>query len=93
MVALVTLQEAKNHLRILSEDEDNDIQLKVDAASDILLDYIKRPDAPWTESDAPPLVKAATLLMVKTLFEDAEADPINDSIIRILFRYRDPALA
>jgi hypothetical protein len=93
MAALVTLEEAKAHLRILSDDEDPDIQLKVNAASDILLDYIKRPDATWSEGDAPPLVKAATLLMVGTLFNDAAADPLSDSIIRILHRYRDPACA
>lgn len=93
MLALVTLEEAKAHLRILSDDEDPDIQLKVEAASDILLDYIKRPDAVWTESDAPPLVKAATLLMVRTLYDDPAADPLNDAIIRILHRYRDPACA
>jgi len=93
MPALVTMQEAKGHLRVLGDDEDADIQLKVNAASEILLDYIKRPDAPWTEGDAPPLVKAATLLMVRSLFDDAAADPLDDAIIRILHRYRDPALA
>lgn len=41
MAALVSLVQAKEHLRITESSHDNDIMLKVEASSAIILDYIK----------------------------------------------------
>lgn len=90
MVAFVTLQQAKRHLRILYADEDEDIQDKVQQASAIIVDYLKRPDHGWTDaqdgspptrSTAPMVVQAATLLMLSTLWEfrEGEVEPNYDA--------------
>jgi hypothetical protein len=86
MVAFVTLQQAKRHLRIAYGDEDEDLQDKVEQASAIIVDYLKMPDHGWTDaqdgspptrSTAPMVVQAATLLMLSTLWEfrEGEAQP------------------
>ncbi len=41
---IVTLQQAKNHLKITHEHENNDIQLKLEQATAIVLMYLKRTD-------------------------------------------------
>lgn len=41
MAALVTIQVAKHHLRITDDDHDADIDLKVQQASHIVIDYLK----------------------------------------------------
>lgn len=41
MSALVTLEQAKRHLRVTSSTSDDDIELKVEQASGIVLDYLK----------------------------------------------------
>ena len=40
MTMLVTLDQAKAHLRVQHDDEDDDITLKIEAASAAVLDYI-----------------------------------------------------
>lgn len=93
MAALVTLAEAKSHLRVLNSDQDTDIGMKAEAASDIVTDYIKRPDHEWTDADAPALIKAAILLVLGDLFNDREGAGLSEGVKAILHRYRDPALA
>jgi hypothetical protein len=99
MAALVTLEEARVHLR-LTEDEFDDadiaatVTFQAEAASDIVIDYIKRPDHGWTDADAPALVKSAILLVLGALFDNREGgDPISEAVQSLLWRYRDPALA
>lgn len=43
MTPLVTLEEARNHLRIDSDDDDPDLSLKVLAASAAVQNYLKKP--------------------------------------------------
>jgi len=93
-LGLITLAEAKTHLRVLGDELDADITLKGIAASDIVLDYLKRPADEWTAETAPFKVKAATLLVLGGLFENREGgEPINDAVRSLLHRLRDPALA
>lgn len=77
-MALVTLAQAKRHLRIFHDDEDDAIVEKAEHASAIIVDYIKRPEHGWTEasnganpvaSDAPFVVQAAILMMIDILWE------------------------
>lgn len=76
MVALVTLQQAKRHLRVLHDDENDDLNDKIQQASEIVLDYIQRPELTWTDasngtpSDAPFRVQAAVLLVLGGLWEN-----------------------
>lgn len=83
MVALVTLQQAKRHLRVLHDDENDDLKDKIQQASEIVVDYIQRPELTWTDasngtpSDAPMRVQAAVLLVLAGLWEhrgDGEQD-------------------
>lgn len=103
MAALVTLEQARMHLRISDTVEDDpDIQMKLEQASDIVLDYIKQRDAPWTPTTVPRPVQAAVLIMLSRLFDDRAAGVENNqvalgylppSVTALLHRYRDPALA
>lgn len=93
MAALVTLAEAKNHLRLDGDFEDEFVELRAEMATDIVIDYIKRPEHEWTDADAPPLIKAAVLLMLGVLNEEREGATIPDGVKSILHRYRDPAIA
>lgn len=94
VLGLITLSEAKRHLRILSDDQDQDIAAKALAASQIVVDYIDRADIEWTEATVPASVKAAVLLVLGALFEDREGgDPIGRAVTSLLMHYRRPALA
>jgi len=100
---LVTLATAKEHLRItlpLGDPVEADIQLKLDQAEAIILDYIaERVDPLWVSPEtAPKPVTAAILLMLARLYEhrgdleEADAD-LWLAIERILMRMRDSAIA
>lgn len=107
MIDLVTLNQAKDHLRIVLTDtqHDTDVQFKIAQASEIVMDYIKRSVVPdeWTVSSVSPisysipaLVQAATLLVVGELYfnrEASTADVLSTAVMNLLERYRDPALA
>jgi hypothetical protein len=93
-LGLITLTEAKTHLRIYDDYYDTDLFLKGTAASEIILDYLKQLDSDWTPETTPFKVKAATLLVLGALFEDREGgDPISPAVKSLLMRLRDPAYA
>ena len=68
---LITLQDAKDHLRVDTDDEDSTIQLMVDAA----IEYVTKAlnNGPLDGATAPKMAKSAALLMVGSLFEHREA--------------------
>jgi hypothetical protein len=116
-MALVTLNQAKRQLRIAIpenyedeiEDENADVQDKIDQASEIVLDFIKQRDSDWTDPDgdnaAPALIQAAVLLILTALYDDRSGPTVGElltspngstaagSVAALLWRYRDPALA
>lgn len=47
MVMLVTLQQASDHLRRDTTDDDADLTLKIHAASNAILNYMKRSGRPY----------------------------------------------
>ena len=99
---LVTLTQAKDHLRITTpalDPGDVDLQLKLDQAEAIILDYLQPVDALWVSPETVPLVvTAAILLMLARLYEhrgDAEKEDADLwlAIDRLLVRYRHSAIA
>jgi hypothetical protein len=101
MATLVTLQQAKDHLRINHNNRDADIFEKVEQASDIVLTYLdERAVAGWSDGTVavPGNVRAATLLVVghlnRHLGDEMENDErLWESVKRLLVAFRDPALA
>lgn len=81
MAMLVSLQQAKDHLRVDNSAEDNDLTLKIHAASAAVLNYIRNGADVFTDSSGEPVldsndspigipyeVQAATLLMIGYLW-------------------------
>lgn len=107
MLSLVTLEEAKEQLRVTGELDDAKIEQVILAASAIVLGYIKITvpveDSPDTrisqmfDSDTvPEEVKAASLLVIGDLYENREgqnADPLSLTVKSLLCARRDPTLA
>lgn len=111
MVALVTQAQAAAHLRqdipgSGSADEAGDaemladLDLKIEQASEIVIDYLKRSESSWEDPDTVPKpIQAAVLLVLTALWDDREGTGDGDYILpggavaRLLVRFRDPALA
>ena len=111
-MSLITIAQAKAHLRIdtdsliPSDTEDADLLLKMAAAEEIILDYLKVPvTSPplWAdETDCPAMVQAAILFQLGELYrfrgdDDGKGDRATDGSLAplvegLLRRYRDPAL-
>lgn len=88
MVMLVSLQQARDHLRSDATDDDSDLTLKIHAASAAVLNYIRNGADIFTDSSGEPIldsngapigipyeVQAATLLMIGYLYKDRDSDP------------------
>jgi len=75
-MANVTLSEAKAHLRVDHDAEDDLISGLIDAAEDYVSRYLERP-LPWEDEDGHPVpvpaaVRAAILLIVGDLYANRE---------------------
>lgn len=103
-VPLVSMSDAKLHLRVTDADHDVDIGLKLAQATDAILDYLTTgADPAWTETTVPLPVQAAILYLLTHLYEDrgdraketdADADKtVWEAIDRLLVRFRDPSWA
>ena len=68
MSQYVTLEEAKQHLRVETEDEDDLINAYIDAGEEIVL----RECLPLEDGVMPSPLKAAVLLYVGDLYENRE---------------------
>lgn len=92
---MITLDEAKRHLRLELDDDSQDghLQLIVDAAIDAVQQFLDDPE-PYDSSGAPPSVKAAALLIVGDLFNNREGQfvgmvPVrNQTVSNLLWPYR-----
>lgn len=106
---LVTLQRAKEHLRLLTDDEDVDVEEKLRAAEAIVLSHLTQRDedwagtvAAWTEADVPLPVKHAILVQLGELYgfrgDDARIDrelrgALSPVVESLLMPYKDPGIA
>lgn len=71
-----TLADLKTHLRIRHGHEDDDLQMKLDAAVDYASQFINRP-IPWTDCDGaavdtPNSVRLAILIIAAELYANRE---------------------
>jgi hypothetical protein len=100
---LLTLEEAKAHLKISDAAHDADVAQKLAAAEEGILAYLGAgADATWTPETAPHQVKNYILILTTHYYEHRGDDlgPSNrdeaivwKEIHNGLSRYRDPALA
>jgi Phage gp6-like head-tail connector protein len=97
---LVTLSEAKEHLRIRDTLHDADVTAKTATAqAAILANLANAADATWTDVTVPLPIKHAILLLTTHYYEHrGDAMPEVDAalweaIARLLAWYRDPTLA
>jgi hypothetical protein len=105
-MALITLEEADQHLRLDLSDGGSpyattdaraaEVQRTIEHASAVTLDYLKTPDAEYDPDTVPFVIKAACLLILAALWEhrgDVSYDPISPAVVSLLMRSRDPAIA
>ena len=93
---LVDIETAKRHLRIDTDDSDENLARKIEQASAIVRDYLKVDDDEWDIDDTsasvlPYEVEAAVLLVMEALYDGTE--PLSQAVKDLLHRHRDPALA
>ncbi|NIG13015.1 phage gp6-like head-tail connector protein [Pantoea sp. Al-1710] len=108
MIAFVTLDEAKAHLRIDTDDGDDDLQQKIYSASASILDYIQSSRDVLVDDDGEVIegtneldrVKMATLLLVGILdaFRNAEDDTMFQqgylpfTVTSLIYSLRSPTI-
>jgi hypothetical protein len=105
---LVTLVQAKDHLRITTlegDAGDADIQLKLDQAEALILGrcgsttHWRTIAATWTAETVPPSITAAILVLLTHLFEHRgdDMDQVDEAlwlaVDRLVALHRDPVLA
>lgn len=75
MVTVVTLAEAKGHLRVTDNAEDSIIQIYIDAAVSSIEKYLNRaiPNSAQPVPNIDAAIKAACLLLVGDLYKNREA--------------------
>lgn len=93
MADLVTLEQAKRHLRlpaVNTPDQDVDLLDKIATATALVLDYVAQrrtdTDSPtwtdtvtgWTEATVPPIIRAAILVETAHLYRFRGDDDVNE---------------
>lgn len=105
----VTLQQAKDHLRVDTDAEDSDIGIKLASAQAAVLNYLKVPSLDTLAVGSPAAipdnvdgaVTAATLLLVGYFYKDRDNDEKREweqgylprPVTALLYSLRDPACA
>lgn len=102
MISLVSLSQAKDHLRVDDDAHDADIESKIAQASDMVLARLKYATIPdeWTVNtspvtyDIPYRVHAYTLLICGELYHNREGSVFNiEAILKLLDNDRAPTVA
>lgn len=87
-MSLISLSEAKSHLKVDQSDEDTLIQLYIDASQQYIATFLNNPSFAFN-----PAIKAACLLMVGDLYENREGGTEkeikpNPAVMNLLHPYR-----
>lgn len=108
MVALVTLERARSHLRLTHITEDDEVAEKIEEASDIVVAYLKDRANQFLDTSGevvpelvPPRVRAAVLYMLGVLWKDRDnANPpswdpysLPRPVVALLHPMRTPTIA
>ncbi|MBY6265568.1 phage gp6-like head-tail connector protein [Azospirillum sp. 412522] len=85
-MTVVTLDEAKAHLRIDGADDDADVGLKLSAAEGAVAQHLDRP-LPWQNGDGaevsvPDPVKVAILLVLGDLYANRESSIVGATHVK-----------
>jgi hypothetical protein len=100
-MGLVTLEVAKDHLKPPGDIDDVRIERLIDEASAVVLQHLKLEFDAYQNTDGspdpllvPPNVRAAMLLVLGTLYDnaDAAADPLSAGVKALLHSRRTPTL-
>lgn len=88
-MSIVTLSEAKMHLRVDQTTEDALIELYIEAAEDYIQNYLNKPSVPQVAG-----IKAAALLIIGGLYENRESVgereiKENPAVVSLLHPYRE----
>ena len=94
---MVSLEQAKTHLRVDHADEDVAILAMIEAATQSIANYLDMTDAEITQLPLRAPVEAAVLLRVGDLYLNREAAVerplmVNPTFERLLWPYRKMAL-
>lgn len=95
---MLDLLKAKHQLRIVNDDSDEIILRKMREAQAVVLDYLKIAVDTYSYANSPvvemPLVTEAAILMVlDNLYFRPEQEVLTTSVMNLLMRSRDPAIA
>jgi hypothetical protein len=94
---LVTVHQAKWHLRVTSTADDDDIALKLATAQEAILSYLAvAADPTWDAATAPAAVTHAIHLLTAYYYKDRGDGELPDpweKIYALLAAYRDPTVA
>ena len=82
-IELVTLGQAKDHLRVTADDEDGDIQLKLNAATRMAINYLDR-DVFDMQADLDAAVAAGSAKPCPLLSTDPDIDMVRAGILLLL---------
>ncbi len=101
MIGLVSIEQAKDRLRIDSTDEDGDIQSMISQASAILLRRIKKTESTINDDWGSPIevpedIQAVVLEMVSEMYKNREAsaaDILPERLLMLLEPHRTPTIA
>lgn len=98
MIGLVSIEQAKDRMRIDSTDEDGDISSMISQASAILLRRIKQTESTINDEwgspvEVPEDIQAVVLEMVSEMYKNREAsaaDILSDRLLMLLEPHRTP---
>lgn len=109
MRGLVTLQQAKEHLRVDHDFDDKDIELKISGASSAIISYLKAGAKSFLnetkdtviEDKVPDEIKIATLLLIGMLYKDRDGENMEKwlhghlpfQVTALIYHLRVPTMA
>ncbi len=92
-MALLSFDELKRELRVETSHDDENLQDLLDRSSAIVFNAMEIADDTYDDTDAPPIWKALCKEIARSLYENADVDPMTPAAKRLLSLLRDPALA